>query len=70
MSGFLTLVLSSPILFLLDLPLSVAAVDLYVYSVVDVPIPGATETELFGINNAGAIVGSYTDATGVGRGFF
>ncbi|TPV94319.1 MAG: hypothetical protein B7733_16005, partial [Myxococcales bacterium FL481] len=39
------------------------------FDVVDVPFDGATNTEIFGINNAGHIVGSYLDADGVRHGF-
>ena len=42
----------------------------YHIDVVDVPFPGASETELFGINNAGDIVGSYVDANDVRKGFW
>ncbi|MEZ6100983.1 MAG: hypothetical protein R3E01_18745 [Pirellulaceae bacterium] len=41
----------------------------YSYQIIDVPFAGATETELFGINNHGTAVGSYLDSTGVRRGF-
>jgi len=42
----------------------------YHIEVVDVPFAGASETELFGINNAGDIVGSYADANAVRKGFW
>ena len=42
----------------------------YHIEVVDVPFAGASETELFGINNAGDIVGSYVDANAVRKGFW
>ncbi len=42
----------------------------YHIAVVDVPFAGASETELFGINNAGDIVGSYADANAVRKGFW
>ena len=41
----------------------------YHIEVVDVPFTGASETQLFGINNAGDIVGSYADANLVRKGF-
>ena len=42
----------------------------YHIEVVDVPFADASETELFGINNAGDIVGSYADANAVRKGFW
>ena len=42
----------------------------YHIEVVDVPFAGASETELFGINDAGDIVGSYADANAVRKGFW
>lgn len=57
------------VLCLTSSPYAVVAADPYVYSVVDVPLPGATETEVFGINNSGTLVGSYVDANGARQGF-
>jgi uncharacterized membrane protein len=43
--------------------------DTYIFQIIDVPFVDAAETELFGIDNAGHIVGSYEDANGVRQGF-
>ncbi len=48
---------------------SSAWAETYTYKFVDVPFEGASETELFGINNHGVAVGSYLDQDGMRRGF-
>jgi probable HAF family extracellular repeat protein len=34
-----------------------------------VPVPGAVHTSVSGINDAGAVVGGYTDSSGIDHGF-
>jgi hypothetical protein len=40
----------------------------YTFTPLDVPFSGATDTEAFGINDQGQIVGDYLDSSG-GHGF-
>lgn len=61
--------LSVTLLLLIGSASSSAATDPYVYTVIDVPFSGAVETEVFGVSNAGDMVGSYEDADGVRQGF-
>ena len=48
---------------------SLTMAEPYRITTVEAPFEGATETELFGINNPGVAVGSYLDGSGVRRGF-
>jgi probable HAF family extracellular repeat protein len=49
--------------FLLGVPLGAHAI---VYSFTRIDVPGAYNTEAFGINNLGQIVGSYADSNSTG----
>jgi probable HAF family extracellular repeat protein len=56
---------------ILMLALQLAALSSWAFAQVPVvvPVPGAVETSVFGINDVGAIVGGYTDSSDVDHGF-
>ena len=54
---------------ILMLALQLVALSSWAFAQVPVVVPGAVETSVSGINDAGAVVGGYTDSSGRDHGF-
>ena len=54
---------------ILMLALQLVALSSWAFAQVPFDIPGAVATAVNGINDAGAVVGEYTDRAGTGHGF-